>query len=463
MAEKSTSDGGESPVAEKSTSEGGESPVAAASAGEKEPTLKQVTAELRAVFPAADLELQTLGSGRLIVARIGDEAQGMRGAIGRELAKRFASRKLPVPPLVYSESEWRALEPEGDERRPDHWVRLVELHRQRSPQPRALRQQLLGQLREDRALIESLSRNDPFHPRWSLWLAAAALQEVLGLLLATLGLPLADDVEDEEDRAKFAEEFGETEKLIEVHRGLRAAAAGYRQRSELLATGQIEEAGWNPLLQQASEGIARAERQIIARLTTAEERRRRRRLIWTVVPASAIALVLLVVVSWVATRPIPPLSQPVKGPGGVTVEYFSDRAMSKRLLKRGEHGIFLQNLQGRSPLAEAGTRYGMRWTGFWRIGRPGVHSLCLRSQGRARLSFAGKLLIDDWEDPGASPKPSCEKVRLVPGWYGLQVDYYHEAGPALLELKAGIEGYPLVRLVGGRICCKQPVAGKEQK
>lgn len=87
----------------------------------------------------------------------------------------------------------------------------------------------------------------------------------------------------------------------------------------------------------------------------------------------------------------------------------------------------------RSPDTMLGEdRFSIRWIGYVRIDRAGTYRFQTLSDDGVRLWIAGKPVIDNWGDHGATWNSG--DIYLKEGYHSLRLDFYENGGVATIKL-----------------------------
>jgi hypothetical protein len=87
--------------------------------------------------------------------------------------------------------------------------------------------------------------------------------------------------------------------------------------------------------------------------------------------------------------------------------------------------------------------FSVRWRGEIEIsvGQGGNYRLRTASDDGVRVRFRGSTVIDDWNDHGVTDN-TYDAGNLVPGKYSIEIDYYENAGDAVIQLNWSRDGAP---------------------
>jgi beta-glucosidase len=119
---------------------------------------------------------------------------------------------------------------------------------------------------------------------------------------------------------------------------------------------------------------------------------------------------------------------------GLQGEYFNNVDLSGTPVKKRIDKVINFNWQEGAPAHGIGAdNFSVRWTGRIESGTGGKTELFVTSDDGVRLWFAGKLLMDDWNDHATRTKKVT--VMMDPGKaYDLRIEYYERGGLAVVKL-----------------------------
>lgn len=137
---------------------------------------------------------------------------------------------------------------------------------------------------------------------------------------------------------------------------------------------------------------------------------------------------------WSASKPIAGLSLTAKPvvidetqlvKGGLLGEYFDGVAFNKKILDRVDKSIEIPDRAYQLPENKA-ENLSVRWTGLIHIVREGNYTFFSSSDDGQKLMIGNVVVIDDWNDHGATEKSG--EIKLPVGWYNLVVEHYQGGG-----------------------------------
>lgn len=216
------------------------------------------------------------------------------------------------------------------------------------------------------------------------------------------------------------------------------------------------------LLAKAAEFYSWSEKHLKRQYLTKKDLQRQKllgNLKWV---AFGAAIVLFVALYLVLTWPQSPSPAPDPAKcGGVTGEYFEGDNFEKHILTRNDSTIEIST-NGSVAAGMPRDHFSIRWQGMLAFPEKGTYDLCVEGDDGVRLTFNGKLVIDDWNAHPA--KINCAKVRVRKGWYPFKLEYFENVHAAVVRLlrRQGPGSYEGFK--SSELCCKTPeTKGPEEK
>jgi WD40 repeat protein len=115
---------------------------------------------------------------------------------------------------------------------------------------------------------------------------------------------------------------------------------------------------------------------------------------------------------------------------GLVAELFTDGELKKRVKTRIDYQVEFNWGLGSPDAAVPADNFSVRWQGWLVAPSKGKYTLYVHADDGARVSLAGKLVIDGWTKPG---KHSCE-VDLDSKPRHVVVEFHEGAGTAMMVL-----------------------------
>ncbi len=426
----------------------------------------------RESFPGVEeLELFDMPDGYIAAVRVGDKVdEEARLALGKQLVDLFAGQGVLVEPLLYRADAWKQL----GELAGESWYTLLsaegrarklhELYRTKRPYPRDFRRLMLGSARSYLTFIELILREAPFPLHLLAALTAEVMRDALELLFASRGQHFDGSAET---LATFEAEFVASGAFsvdqLALYFQLRGLARQTRLFHDVGAEPPDGRFDWEPLAERVRGFFGDFERYAHARFSTAAERRRRR--VLRIAIPSAIALILLVVVTWTYStlKPLEPVTATVgaklrRRQGGIMGTYFKGARFQKKVRERLDPMINIHTTGTPEPKAGADD-FSVRWKGYLRFLKDDRHAVCLESDDGGRLWLGDELIVDDWGKHKLRKK--CKMVRVKRGWYPLKIEYYDMKGLAVARLKVGLEERRAKVVRSVDLCCRPEAKRKK--
>ena len=163
-------------------------------------------------------------------------------------------------------------------------------------------------------------------------------------------------------------------------------------------------------------------------LTTQEIKKRKfvRKLMITASAAIVAILVIVRVVSWLATLG-----------NGLTGEYFAGQNFEKLIEIRTDRKIDFD--WGDEPIInEYFDNVNIRWSGEIKAPKTGEYGFITISDDGVRLWIDGELIIDDWNVH--YNKENRARIHLERGYHTIKIEYFEQDGGAMIELMWRIAG-----------------------
>jgi hypothetical protein len=404
--------------------------------------------------------VEDVGGTRLVVAVVADETID-RGALADALVRGGADEGVTIHPAVYGEQEWNALERSGPDGRetPVSWQDAAAGDDALRAEPTRRGRSLRDAVRSYRVALDVMTASQPVPHHLTLWLCARLVRRGLEVLFATEGLTYSADAAG---IAAFDQRFASRPPFRARHATLHMRLVGSARQAEhaYWVTGRDD--GPRPPaeaeLEEAADFLRGLERHVAAPSSEAArtEMRRRRRL------ALAVAGPLLVLLAFghhLATRPEAALQDPwgLTKPGAIVGQYFAGENFDQKVLERNDDQIAFTFGDGPPDPRLGADHFTVRWNGYLYFEQRGSWHLCGKADDGQRIYFNHRLLVDDWTHD--EPRMACETVRVMRGWYPLQVEFVESVGHAAVSLYRGPPRRSLQVVPGWVLCCpKQPDA-----
>jgi PA14 domain len=126
----------------------------------------------------------------------------------------------------------------------------------------------------------------------------------------------------------------------------------------------------------------------------------------------------------------------VTGPGmGLMASYFGNRELvGVPTVQRMENVNFL--FQGKSPVPGVeGQNWGARWEGYIMAAEAGMYTFQTRSDDGVRLRLSDVLVIDRWNDHGATDDTTAAIYLSAGQRLKVVLDYYQGGSDSVMQLK----------------------------
>lgn len=427
--------------------------------------LEALAAALRAGAPSVEELGLHAGAGGAVraIGRLAAASDEPRERVAERLVELAARTGVALVPVLYTAEEWRRLaEVSGagslasDLADGPAGLAFGEVPRLAEASPKALRQLLLRALGEHRRLVARLRRTATVPHRLGLQAAAGAVGETLRILFAFEGKRYEASVEDQ---AFFAERIAPGTRLdpkaVALHLQLEGAAE--QAGADLLLRGRADRKafGW-PTLSRRLEGFLDASYdRVRARLSTAAELRRGRRV---ATYAGAFALVVLVaggLAIFLATRPLQPLTDTsfARHRGGIVGHYYKGVDLRTEVFRRTDKSLNLA-FGDKAPDPRVGADdWSARWSGYLYFDKAGTQRICAWADDGVRVDFAGSVHLDDWEV--GPPRMPCEIVRVLKGWYPIDIEFFEVKEYAHLKVLVGTDREHLHAPARSNLCCTE--------
>ena len=124
---------------------------------------------------------------------------------------------------------------------------------------------------------------------------------------------------------------------------------------------------------------------------------------------------------------------------GIVGQYFQNIKSLDQVAKakepffvRIDKNVFFKRVEGEFFKSKLVNDFGVRWTGYIKIDKPGTYSFILRSDDGSQLRLNDRLVIDNSKFEVMQDHE--EKVELQPGTYAFRVDYMNGPGGAGCQL-----------------------------
>jgi hypothetical protein len=318
-----------------------------------------------------------------------------------------------------------------------------------APAARAVRSRVIdvvhGNLRALDVLVASVGL--PPHLRWRV--ASEVVWEGLQILHAAHGVRF---VEEPGAPAKFRDLVAGTDcpaDALETYLALRGAALlAHMQRWNDSTTRPV-----SVDLERSRKFLAWLEGHLIERYSARSELRRRRWILravaWSPVPALALAAIGYVVHTW----PESPVAVPdLTKAGGITGQYFDGMGFETLRLTRTDRKLDFASSKALAPGVPQ-DNFSVRWEGFLAFPEKGAYSLCVESDDGNRLTFNGRVVIDDWEVHPT--KRTCATVHVRAGWYPIRLEYFEQGAKAVVKLLRKREPGDFETIRPADLCCRE--------
>src|SRR5690606_5477059 len=79
--------------------------------------------------------------------------------------------------------------------------------------------------------------------------------------------------------------------------------------------------------------------------------------------------------------------------------------------------------------------FSIRWSGFVRVTQTGQYTFQTNTDDGVRLTLAGKLLIDQWNDHVATEHQSAAVTLVAGNIYPVLLEYYENTVHAVMQLR----------------------------
>ncbi len=284
----------------------------------------------------------------------------------------------------------------------------------------------------------------PPHLLWKM--ASELVWEALHILHAAHGVRFVEEPEALARWRALAAGADCPADALEKYLALRGAA--------LLAHVQHWDHATQPVpvdLARSREFLAWLEGHLIERYSAKSELRRRRWVLrtiaWSPVPAMALAAIGYVVHTWPETPvAVPDLTKA----GGITGQYFEGKEFDTLRLSRTDRSLDFSSSKALAP-GLPHDNFSVRWEGLLAFPEKGAYSLCVESDDGNRLTFNGRLVIDDWEVHPV--KRSCTTVHVRAGWYPIRLEYFEQGAKAVVKLLRKREPGDFETIRPAELCC----------
>jgi MSHA biogenesis protein MshQ len=154
------------------------------------------------------------------------------------------------------------------------------------------------------------------------------------------------------------------------------------------------------------------------------------------------------------STPPPPINCPAGISSGITGNYYNNRTLTEPSTASRNDAPIDFNWGGAAPGPSGinADNFSTRWTGYVRVTQSGAYRFQTVSDDGVRLYVNGNLVINNWSDHSAATDTSADVVLAAGQTYTLVLEYYENAGDAVMRLLWRLPGASsYVAIPGGPI------------
>jgi MSHA biogenesis protein MshQ len=154
------------------------------------------------------------------------------------------------------------------------------------------------------------------------------------------------------------------------------------------------------------------------------------------------------------STPPPPINCPAGISSGITGNYYNNRTLTEPSTASRNDAPIDFNWGGTAPGPSGinADNFSTRWTGYVRVTQSGAYRFQTVSDDGVRLYVNGNLVINNWSDHSAATDTSADVVLAAGQTYTIVLEYYENAGDAVMRLLWRLPGASsYVAIPGGPI------------